>query len=114
MKFQMTINDSTLTPNAESLLIEKIRLAVEEFGIEWEQVACVDISDSEIDLHVELTSDVPLTETELTEVTEMCYAGIESELETIRKGQAEEYTDAEINDFKIYTGRNADDLSEPV
>jgi len=47
-------------------------------------------------------SDKPLTEQQLKEIANTVYAAIESELEENRKGKAEEYTSARINDYTIY------------
>ena len=50
MKLMIEISDDTLTPHTESLLVEKIRVAIEDFGIDWDDVAFTDGEDSESEI----------------------------------------------------------------
>ena len=50
MKVMIEISDDTLTPHTESLLVEKIRVAIEDFGIDWDDVAFTDGEDSESEI----------------------------------------------------------------
>ncbi len=47
MKLMIEISDDTLPPHTESLLVEKIRVAIEDFGIDWDDVAFTDGEDSD-------------------------------------------------------------------